>query len=51
MGVWDSPVYAEFFAVVHESIRGCLPMPEFASSGVTPDQETTVAVRPPPSPF
>ena len=25
------------------SIRGCLPMREFASSGVSPDQETTVA--------
>ena len=33
------------------SIRSCLPMREFASSAATPDQETTVAVRPPPSPF
>ena len=33
------------------SIRGCLPMREFVCSGVIPDQETIVAVRPPPSPF
>ena len=33
------------------SIRGCLPMREFASLGVIPDRETTVAVRPRPSPF
>ena len=33
------------------SIRGCLPMREFASSAATPDQETTVAVRLPPSQF
>ena len=33
------------------SIRSCQPMREFASSEVTPDQETTVAATPPPFPF
>jgi len=50
-GVWDSPVYPDFFAAVRE-INLKLPADaRIRSSGVTLDQETTGAVRPPPSPF
>lgn len=46
-----NPFTRTFSPLSATSIQGCLPMREFASSAVTPDRETTVAVRPQPSLF